>query len=804
MTALQLSQLIVDLVFLIITLATLLDFLRHRSEARLDILLVFASLGLPFFSSLLNLIQPRLPFTPLPSYVASGGLLVHPYFLLRLVRHFQVTPRWIMAVGLVGLVLFILLVIAVPAPLPTPLVLAIIAWYVLIEGYCAVAFFRGAARTGGVTRARLQLASAGSLFLGLTLLSLAPTTLVPGLQPFGTAVSEPLVLIAGACYYLGFAAPRWLRRTWQLAELQEFLVQNTRLPRESRTTQAIDNLTHAVSDGVGALAVLVGLWDEARGQFVIGSKPVKTLEASGDSIWARAWEQRRPLLARHRTGGNAADTTLMAEYGAGSMLAIPLATPQHRWGVVLALLRREPLFPDDDLSLLVLLNEQAAILLDYGTLLEAQQVAIERASALAEISDTLTRVTLDLKTLLQTIAQRTCILIGDSCVVTLVSLDGRAVQPTAWYRADPEGQAMLEARLKAPQPVDQGRAGQVISTGRALLVPTLTEEQARGSMAPEFVSYVDRFGVSSVLLVPLRAQDHVIGTLGLTRDRGGRPYTHDDLVFLQDIADRAALAIANARAFAQLTETQELLAQQKGELERSNADLEQFAYVASHDLQEPLQMVSSFVQLLARRYQGKLDSTADEYIGYAVSGAARMRALINDLLSYSRVGTRGGKFEETDCESVLAVALNNLSVAIEQAHATVTHDPLPTVLADRSQLLQVFQNLIGNALKFRAGKPACVHIGAVARDEEWLFCVHDEGEGIDPQYFDRIFIIFQRLHRRNEYEGTGIGLAICKKIIERHGGRIWVESEPGKGATFYFTMPKRELISHDELVVRAH
>jgi light-regulated signal transduction histidine kinase (bacteriophytochrome) len=295
-------------------------------------------------------------------------------------------------------------------------------------------------------------------------------------------------------------------------------------------------------------------------------------------------------------------------------------------------------------------------------------------------------------------------------------------------------------------------------------------------------------------MVPLRARDRVIGTLGLTRDRGGRPYSHDDQMFLQDVADRAALAIANARAFSQLQEAQALLARQKDELERSNADLEQFAYVASHDLQEPLQMVSSFVQLLARRYHGKLDSTADEYINYAVSGAARMRALINDLLNYSRVGTRGAKFEAIDCEKVLAVALTNLSVAIEQANATVTHDPLPTVTADSAQLTQVFQNLIGNGIKFSAGKPPCVHISAAANNGNWQFAFQDQGEGIEPQYFDRIFIIFQRLHKRNEYEGTGIGLAICKKIVERHGGRIWVESKPGQGSTFFFTIP-REIAS---------
>jgi PAS domain S-box-containing protein len=234
---------------------------------------------------------------------------------------------------------------------------------------------------------------------------------------------------------------------------------------------------------------------------------------------------------------------------------------------------------------------------------------------------------------------------------------------------------------------------------------------------------------------------------------------------------------------------QEAIQQQSRELARSNSELEQFAYVASHDLQEPLRMVSSYMQLLGRRYKGKLDSDADEFIGYAVDGAARMQSLILDLLAFSRVGTRGSAFEKVDCETVFERTLANLKLAVDESGGAVTHDPLPTVTGDPLQLGQLFQNLIGNALKFRGDAAPQIHISAKKNGSEWQFTVKDNGIGIAPQYADRIFIIFQRLHRKEDYPGTGIGLAICKKIVERHGGAIRMESQPGEGTTFFFTLP---------------
>jgi len=227
------------------------------------------------------------------------------------------------------------------------------------------------------------------------------------------------------------------------------------------------------------------------------------------------------------------------------------------------------------------------------------------------------------------------------------------------------------------------------------------------------------------------------------------------------------------------------------ELARSNSELEHFAYVASHDLQEPLRMSTNFTELLAKRYKSALDSKADGYIKFILNSTKQMQMLISDLLTYSRVGTKPKPFADVSADAVVKGVLKRLHKAISDAGATITSESLPTVFGDEVQLGELFQNLISNALKFRASEPLCVRISVKADSKAWLFSVSDNGIGIDPKHSERIFVLFQRLHTHDEYEGTGIGLALCKKIVERHGGRIWVESKPGAGSTFHFTISRR-------------
>jgi len=274
------------------------------------------------------------------------------------------------------------------------------------------------------------------------------------------------------------------------------------------------------------------------------------------------------------------------------------------------------------------------------------------------------------------------------------------------------------------------------------------------------------------------------------RKDGGHIYVS---LTLSPVKNAAGMIVGVSSVGGDITEqkrAEEKLQSALAELERSNKELEQFAYIASHDLQEPLRMVSSYTQLLAKRFEGQLDEKTQKYVHYAVDGAFRMKTLINDLLAYSRVGRRGKPPEPADSNAILGEALRNLAALVEENRAVITHENLPTVRADASQLVLVFQNLIANAIKFRRADVPRIHVSAQDKGGEWLFAVKDNGIGIESRHADRIFVIFQRLHTHEEYSGNGIGLAVCKRVVERHGGKIWFQSEPGNGTTFFFAIPK--------------
>ncbi len=330
----------------------------------------------------------------------------------------------------------------------------------------------------------------------------------------------------------------------------------------------------------------------------------------------------------------------------------------------------------------------------------------------------------------------------------------------------------------------RGPTGTAIRTGK----PSICENM---QIDPKFKPWREeaiKRSYASSICIPIMITGKVFGSLTIYSEETN-PFSEDEKRLLDELADDIAYGISSIRL--KLEHDTAEIAVQKSlmDVQRSNAELQQFAYVASHDLREPLRMITSFLQLLERRYSDRLDDDAEEFIGFAVDGAKRLDAMINDLLSYSKVTRKEIEFNNADSEQILEQALINLKVPIEENNAIINHDPLPKIDGDANLLVQLFQNLIGNAIKYQSKNNPQIHISAIKEEDNYKFSIKDNGIGISPEHLERIFTIFQRLHTKDEYEGTGIGLAIAQKIVHQHNGNIWVESEQGKGSTFYFTIP---------------
>lgn len=473
-----------------------------------------------------------------------------------------------------------------------------------------------------------------------------------------------------------------------------------------------------------------------------------------------------------------------------SELCIPLLVEDRLLGVLDIQDIKKNAFTEDDISILQSVANYISYVIEEK---EKEENLKRRAMHAALISKVGQRVSIELKleSLLSEIVTAICEAFN-YYGVTLLLLDEKTqcltLQATAGGYAE-----IFSKGLKVE--MEEGMIGYAAASGSTQISNDVSKDP----------HYVRKAGekTKSELSVPIKSGEKVIGVLDIQSDELNA-FDETDVSAMETLSTQIAAAIENARLYDQAQreinqrrKTEKELKQTLAELERSNRELEQFAYMASHDLQEPLRMISSYTQLLAQRYKDKLDADANDFIVYAVDGAMRMQTLINDLLSYSRVSTRGKPFEPADCENALEKVFANLKVALDESGAVITHDPLPIVVADSSQLIQLFQNLIENAIKFRSESTPRIHISAERKRNEWIFSVSDNGIGIDPQYKERVFIICQRLHSRERYPGTGIGLAICKKIVERHGGRIWVESKIGKGSTFYFTIPEKRRSRND-------
>jgi signal transduction histidine kinase len=419
---------------------------------------------------------------------------------------------------------------------------------------------------------------------------------------------------------------------------------------------------------------------------------------------------------------------------------------------------------------------------------EAEQ-AQQRSEFLAEASSVLAS-SLDYETTLATVARLSVPRLADWCAIDIAIAEGR-FRRIAVAHSDPSRVKLARELTDRYPPRPDDVIPRVLRSGVAQMAREIPEASLeRFARDADHLAILRRLGLRSYMAVPLSARGRILGVISFVTAESGRRYDASDLKLAEELAHRAALAVDSAELYAAVQQQASEAEATLTALKQSNEDLQQFAYVASHDLQEPLRTIASYTQLLARRYHSKLDEQADEFIGFIVDAARRMSELIQDLLAYSRAANAPEQppHQIVPMGQVFRAVQTNLKASIDDSGATVTAGELPVVKADAAQMVQLLQNLISNGIKYRGEEPPRISVSAERADDDWIFSVEDNGIGIDPQYQERIFGIFKRLHG-SKYPGTGVGLAICKRIVERHGGKIWVESSGDHGSTFRFTLP---------------
>lgn len=717
-----------QMIFVIIFILTLVEWLRHRDSTRFDIALMFGSLGVP--------IAIGLAATGLGGAIAwltvasSIGILAQPYLTLRVVNHFRPIDRRIQSAVLVGMLVSWTLILVFPTERPTLATLVVILYFCVGNAFAGWSFLRGARRARGAARRRIQFAGTALALIALAILLAGAKATLPALADVLALPSSLITIAAALAFYVGFATPRSLRRLWQTREFHRFLSEVSDLGAARRVDATIDGLLRAgvaIIDG-DAARVIISTTATQRvygGEGNIEQTMPRTDQDEG--LGAAAMKRGEAMMTVDPRELNSFERSLAGAHASRTVIAAPIMTEDRTWGVLLVTSQTTPLFPDDDFQLLLLMGTQLAYAL-------ARAQAENELATFFEVSPQPLLVTTGDGTILRANASWTRVL-----GYPLTEFIGRNFME--FVHPDDVASTVTEATRTA--------------TGSAYLAFRNRYRHADGSY--RWIEWNGRIDSTTTL----------------------------NYAVARDVTQQVELA-------AKMTTLNEALSAKSAELARSNADLQQFAYVASHDLKEPLRMVSSFVTLLQKKYEGQLDEKAQTYIRFAAEGATRMQQLIDGLLEYASVGANA-KVEMVALDDIMEITRRSLAVPIAESKGTVESSTLPVVRGDTRQLTQVLQNLVSNALKFRKpGTPPHVRVGASDEPDRWVIHVSDDGIGIDPQYRDQLFVLFRRLNTREEYAGNGIGLAVSQRIVRQSGGELWVDSQPGQGSTFYFSIPKKE------------
>lgn len=663
MTLSSFINLFIRLTFVLLALLALRDLWRFRNRVRLEIAAMLASLVIAVMAGRIPAPDPAVQ--RLLQYAVVLALIAHPYLLLRLVHLFRPVSLTVYRIAGLGLVLSWALVLLLSSAFPAPLTLILVAYFVCLEGYAAIALFRGARAIGGVSRWRLGLIAAGSAMLAGAIVTLPLRGRLPFPNELADFIFEIMALLAAITYYLGFAPPRWLRRAWQLSELHRFLRQSAGGSINQNMQEAMTNVAHAATRTVGAKATVVLLGEKTDKALAIaaadgispGAGQITLLE---DGAATRAWYLQQPDIARKPEDfGLAGASDIIAGTGARAMFAVPIATAIHTPAMLLAFLRYTPLFVEDDLAMLSLFADQSAITLDNIMLLAEQRALVEKLR---------------------------------------------------------QNEAHLEE------------------------------------------------------LVNERTAELVLANRQLT----------------EEAAERRRVA----NALHQLNEQLEQRVQDRTrQLEEANRELESFAYSVSHDLRSPLRAIDGFSKVLLEDYGEHIAPQGHSYLARVRANAQRMGELIDALLKLSRMSRTEMQTEQVDLTALAYTIMDELQGRDAGRNVELVVESGLSGFGDARLLRIALWNLLENAWKFTGYREdATIEFGSTDDNGQAAYFVRDNGAGFEMAYADKLFGAFQRLHRADEFAGTGIGLATVQRIIHRHNGRVWVQAAPDQGATFYFTL----------------
>ncbi len=769
MTADQLLQWLTQALFVGVFCAAVVGAVRRPLRANVDTALLF---GAAAGSIALTWVRQVLGMPPNGVTNAVGAALgmALPYLLLRLLDDFVGVPSAVLRLAEVGLAATVIVLVAIEQPLPGWLTVLIVAYFFGFELYAAVRFLSSARHSSGVTRRRLQAVAVGSGFLALAVLMVALLLLAPSLAGLWTGLALVAELGSGISYALGFAPPTLLRRAWQEPEVRALFKSAAGLPQLGDIGDIVRTLEGGVAAALGAPHTVIGLWDDA-GQVLrfYASDPNSSAmlvseQSDRDTIVTNVFATQQPIFTANAPRTDAAHAEAYRSAGATAVLAVPITVGETRLGVLAAYGPRASVFAEDDLELAQILANQVALALGYAReLIERQRVEAEMAErrrAEAALRDSEARMTAIVETALDPI-------VSMDDAGRLVEFNPAAERVFGYRRAEVLGREMAEVIIP-PQLRDQHRSGlgRYLAGGEGRVLNQRLELTAMRADQTEF---------------PIE--------LAIARMPTGSPLLFTG--YLRDITDQkraeSLIRIMNA-------DLERRVLERTAQLEDTVKELEAFSYSVSHDLRAPLRAVNGFSRILLQDYGPQLVPDAQGYLRMVSENAQQMGRLIDDLLAFSRLGRQQLRTQRVQPGDVVRNALHELAPEQAGREVQIQLDELAVCQADPALLRQVYVNLLSNALKFTRRRPvARIEVGWRDMDGEVTYFVKDNGAGFDMRYADKLFGVFQRLHRAEDYDGTGVGLAIVNRIVHRHGGRVWAEGAPDQGATFFFTLANSDI-----------